>query len=337
MGLGKIVADGGYCWTYSPRYPKVGPPFGSVEQLLDQTQTLFWAVNMGEAEYDPTKEIEYLVQDSVVSVEKDGILQYLASTYSPISGRLTSGVPFNGPRALNFSPILVLGQFPLNEMLQDLLSICENACESAVEFEFALTLNPNRLSFLQVRKMVSPLGDQQIVESQLIGNNVLLSSDKVLGNGVIEDIEDIVFTKPDSFSLNHTMAMAPQLEKINGDLIKAGRAYLLIVLGRLGTTDPWLGIPIPWGKISGAKVVVEATQDNVKVELSQGSHYFHNILSLGVKYFLLPIRSKYQINWGWIKDQETVCETEYIRHVRLKKPLRVTVDGRNSRGVINFL
>ena len=131
------------------------------------------------------------------------------------------------------------------------------------------------------------------------------------------------------------MAIMPELARINNGLIDAGRPYLLIALGRLGTTDPWLGIPVKWGKISGARVVLEATQENVRVELSQGSHYFHNIINLGVKYFTLPLSSRHKIDWDWLSQQETVDETPFLRHVRLPRPLRVKVDGRSRRGVIS--
>ena len=109
---------------------------------------------------------------------------------------------------------------------------------------------------------------------------------------------------------------------------------MLIVLGRLGTTDPWLGIPINWGKISGAKAVVEATQTNVRVELSQGSHYFHNIISLGIKYFTLPITSQHRIDWEWLGRQPVIEETQFLRHLRLPDPVGIRVDGRSSRGII---
>jgi hypothetical protein len=117
-------------------------------------------------------------------------------------------------------------------------------------------------------------------------------------------------------------------------LLAACRPYLLIVFGRLGTTDPWLGLPTTWGQVCGAKVIVEATRENARIELSQGSHYFHNVINLGIKYFSLPFPSPYQIDWDWLNQQEIVEELTFVRHVQLPAPLQVKVDGRNSRGVI---
>jgi hypothetical protein len=306
-----------------------------VEELVAETQTEFWAVNMGEPpEYDPTRETEYLLLENLTVAERDGTLRLLASTYSQLSGRLSIGTGFEGPRALTFAPILILNELPLVELVSDLLEICQTELGTPVEIEFAMTFNPHRFSLLQVRTMVPPIGETHIEAQELEGANILVSSEHALGNGTMETIEDIVYTRPENFNLKHTLTLVPQLEKLNIKLLDESRPYLLIALGRLGTTDPWLGIPIDWGRISGAKAIVEATQENVRVELSQGSHYFHNIISLGVKYFSLPRASSHSIDWAWLDQQEIVEETPFLRHVRLREPLRLRVDGRSSRGII---
>jgi len=335
LGLGKTIVDGGINWPYSPAYPKVEPPFGSVEKLLKNTQSQFWAVNMGEPpEYDPVRETEYLLLEDITAAEEDNSLTYLVSTYSPLSGRLSIGTGFKGPRALTFAPLLVLNQLPFNDLIQDLLNICTQALGTPVEIEFAMNFNPHRFGFLQVRSMIVPTDDTRVSADELVGTGVLVGCDHVLGNGMVDDIVDVVYVKPDSFDLKHTLSIAPELELFNKKFLALGRSYLLIVLGRLGTTDPWLGIPIIWSRISAASVVVEATRENVRVELSQGSHYFHNIINLGIKYFTLPFTSRYKVDWDWLNRQEIVEETAFIRHIKTPRPLRIKVDGRNSRGVI---
>jgi len=173
-----------------------------------------------------------------------------------------------------------------------------------------------------------------VSENELTGPRVLVASQNVLGNGKIDNVQDIVYVKPESFELRHTLAIVPELRQINEKLLAANIPYLLVVMGRLGTTDPWLGIPIQWGQICGARAVVESAQEKARVELSQGSHYFHNIINLGVKYFLLPYGSPYKMDWEWLNRQTVVEETRFIRHVHLQEPLVIKVDGRRSRGVI---
>jgi hypothetical protein len=335
LGLGKIIVDGGISWSYSPSYPKVEPPFGSVEKLMKETQTEFWVVNMGDPpEYDPIRETEYLLLENITAAEKDGSLRYIASTFNPLSRRLSAGTGFKGPRALTFAPLLVLQELPFNDLMNTLLSVCQKVLDTPVEIEFAMTFNPHRFSFLQVRAMMVPESEVQVSEDELYGSNTLVASTNVLGNGEIDTVKDIVYVKPEAFELKHTWAVVPELQRMNSTLIDLQRPYLLIVLGRLGTTDPWLGIPVIWSQVSGAKVIVEATQENVRVELSQGSHYFHNILNLGVKYFTLPLKSQFKIDWEWLSEQNVVEETGFLRHVSLPHPLHVKVDGLNSRGVI---
>jgi hypothetical protein len=335
LGLGKTVVDGGISWAYSPAFPKAEPPFGSVSDMLKETQTDFWLVNMGEPpKYDPINEGEYITQENIVAAEEDGSLQYVASTYNALAGRLSIGTGFKGPRVLTFAPLLVLKMVPFSDLIKSLLSICEHSLGTPVEIEFAMTFNPHRFGFLQVRAMAIPTDVIHVSETELEGENVFVSSEGVLGNGAVENIKDVVYVKPESFDLKHTKSIVPDLESFNDKLLEADIPYLLIVFGRLGTTDPWLGIPVQWGQVCGAKVIVEATLENVRVELSQGAHYFHNMINLGIKYFSLPFNRQYKIDWEWLKEQKIIDETRFIRHIRLATPLKIRVDGRRSRGVI---
>ncbi len=335
LGLGKTIVDGGISWTYSPAYPKIEPPFGSVKELINGTQVEFWSVNMGnQVEYDPIKETEYLLKENIVTAEKDGSLRYLCSTYNPQSGSLTAGTGFKGPRALTFAPLLVIQELPLNHLILRLLAICEQALNTPVEIEFAMTFRPNQFGFLQVRSMVIPEDEVHVMKDELSGEDVFLASNIVFGNGVVKSIKDVLYIKPEEFELRHARLVVKELENFNNSMLELGLPYLLIVFGRLGTLDPWLGIPVRWAQISGAKVIVETTKENVKVELSQGSHFFHNIINLNIKYFCIPFNSPSQVDWNWLESQELVEEGRFVRHVRLQEPLRVRVDGRTSKGVI---
>jgi len=335
LGLGKTVVDGGISWPYSPAFPKAEPPFLSAPDMLVHTQTDFWVVNMGEPpKYDPISEGEYITLENITAAEEDSSLQYVASTYNALSSRLSIGTSFKGPRVLTFAPLLLLNLVPFNDLMKSILTICEQSLGTPVEIEFAMTFNPHRFGFLQVRAMAIPTEVVHVSEAEMEGEKVVISSDGVLGNGIVDNIKDVVYVKPECFELKNTKAIVPELEEFNDKLLGAGLPYLLIVFGRLGTTDPWLGIPVQWGQVCGAKVIVEATLENVRVELSQGAHYFHNMINLGVKYFSLPFNQQYKIDWKWLSTQEIIDETSFIRHVRLVAPLKIRVDGRRSRGII---
>lgn len=335
LGLGKTIVDGGRCWIYSPAYPEMPPPYNSNEELLNETQTDFWMINMGEPEdYDPINETEFIQTENLMTAEKDGTLVSLVSTYDPQSERMFIGTGSKGIRVLTFSPLLVMKEFSFNSLIMQMLSSCENSLNIPVEIEFAMTFDPPRFGFLQVRPMLVPEGDFDIPDLEMNGATTLAASESVLGNGLLEGVSDIVFVVPDRFDLKYSQRIAEEIAAHNQALLAEGRSYLLIVFGRLGTKDPWLGIPVTWGQICGASVIIEATQPNVRVELSQGSHYFHNIINLGVKHFSMPFSSTYSIDWNWLNQQPVESSMDFTCRVRLTNGLHVKVDGRRGRGTI---
>jgi hypothetical protein len=337
LGLGKTIVDGGRCWSYSPAHPGAPPPYASVGDLLEGSQTTFWAVNMGRPpEYDPIAETEYLFRGSLADAEENDTLRYVASTYDAGSDRLSPGTSTPGPRAVTFAPLLVLRQAPLNDVLKALIAACERALDCPVEIEFAVNLAGQRpeLGFLQVRPLVVSHERIEISDSDLEAPGLLLASRRAMGNGRIDSIQDVVYVKPDSFEARHTPAIRGEIEEMNRRLLEGERPYLLIGFGRWGSSDPWLGIPVSWGQVSGARVIVEATLPGMDVEPSQGSHFFHNISSLGVGYLMVPHRAELPIDWAWLDERPALAETDHVRHVRLSQPLLVEIDGRTGRGAV---
>jgi hypothetical protein len=341
LGLGKTIMDGEVGWSYSPARPLSPPPFASAHDRLEGTQVRFWAVRMGPPRVpDPISETEYLVKSDISAAEEDGSLTFIASTLDAESHRLSPGTTATGPRVIDFAPLLVLEEYPLNEAVKTVMALCEQQMDSAVEIEFAVTfprpheLGPARLALLQCRPMVVSHEEVDITGEELMKPNLLVASNHVMGNGTIDEIRDVIYCKPQSFEARYTRVMANQLEKMNRSLLEQGRPYLLIGFGRWGSSDPWLGIPVKWGQIAGAKVIIEATLPNMIIEPSQGSHFFHNITSFLVSYFYHFHGARPRINWRWLNTQTVEAETEFIRHVRLEHPLLVKVDGRCGRGGI---
>lgn len=341
LGLGKTIVDGGVCWSYSPAHPKAPPPFGSVSQMLGETQARFWAVNMGKPPaYDPIAETEYLMEADLREAEDDGTLRYLASTYDGGSDRLVPGIGRQGPRVLDFALLLQYRELPLNDLITSIVDLSEETLGTDVEIEFAMTLpmGPGtrpRFGFLQVRPMVAPGEEINIEMEELSGPGVLVASDRAMGNGEVNTIRDVVYTKPGAFESRHTRAIALEIEALNRQLVNISRPYLLVGFGRWGSSDPWLGIPVTWSQVSGARAIVEASLEKMNVEPSQGSHFFHNLSSFQVSYFTVRHGRAVGIDWEWLGQQEAAAETEFVRHIRLADPLELRVDGRSGRGVIS--
>jgi hypothetical protein len=338
LGLGRQIVDGGLSWCYSPVYPAAPPPFNSVADRLRNTQTSFWAVNMGTPPPpDPMRETEYLLEADLALAAADGVLDHLVSTYDPRSDRLRMGCTPGGPHVLDFAPILVGETLPLNGLLRRLFPLAERTAGCPVEIEFALDADPagdgHRLCLLQMRPMVIPRGDTFVSPVDLSADPVVVAADRALGNGRRADLADIVYLKPGSFDAGRTRAIATEVESINHGLVREGRPYVLIGFGRWGSSDPWLGVPVEWGQISGAKVIVETSTHDLNPDPSQGAHFFHNLISFGVFYLTASARGG-SIDWDWLAAQSAVQETAHVRHVRLTAPLTVRVDGLAGLGVL---
>jgi hypothetical protein len=340
LGLGKTIVDGGRCWVYAPSRPQAAPPYGSVRELVDSSQAEFWAVNMaGPPAFDPVAETEYLVHGSLADAEYDGALRFVASTYDPAADRITAGIGRSGPRVVDFAPILKHKDVALNPVVRRLLDRCRAVYDAPVEIEFAVTIEPGsaptaRLGFLQVRPMVVSHDVVEVSEEEWTRDTVVVASTRALGNGVEEGVTDIVYVKPDAFEARHTPRIAGDIAAINEALVHEGRPYVLIGFGRWGSSDPWLGIPVGWGSIAGARVMVEATLPAMDVEASQGAHFFHNIAAFEVRYLTVHHDEQPGVDWAWLDRQEPVGETDLVRHVRTAQPVTVKVDGRSGRGAL---
>jgi len=338
LGLGKTIVDGGLSWTFSPARPKAPPPFTSIGQLLETTQRDFWCINLAPpAAEDPTAEAEHLVRAGLGAAEEDGNLTLVASTYDPRSDRLAPGTGRDGPRVLNFAPLLAERGLPLNAVVRELLRICEAAAGAPVELEFALKRDGRgrpSLGFLQVRPMFVSHDLVEIADEEVARPDLLLVSTRAMGNGRVQGLRDVVFVKPDTFEARHTRVIAGEIDALNRRLVEQGRAYVLVGFGRWGSSDSWLGIPVDWGQVSGAKVIVEATLPTMNVEPSQGAHFFHNILGNGVAYLSVHHAAVPGVDWEWLKAQPVVEETQFLRHAQLPAPLEIRVDGRSGRGGI---
>ena len=341
LGLGKTIVDGGAAWTYSPEHPASPPPFRSLSEQVAAAQGTFWAVNMGAITlFDPVAETEFLVNADLTAAEMDGTMSWLASTYDGENDRLVPGVGRDGPRVLDFSPLLSLDVCPFNELVRAVLSACEAAAQGPVEIEFAATFpqrkypGPSRLGFLQVRPMRVGLEPVDITPMELSDPRALVVSDRALGEGIDRTIQDIVFVKPDAFETKQTHLIAEEVGRIAGPLFQSKTPYLLIGFGRWGSTDPWLGIPVTWDQIAGARAIVEGSLESLEAAPSQGAHFFQNMTAFGVMYFCLNREATMRMDWAWLGQQTAVLDGAHVRHVKLERPLIMKADGRSGRGGI---
>jgi hypothetical protein len=266
--------------------------------------------------------------------EMDRQLHPIGSVYSPENDAIYDGLSRSGVRLVTFAGVTKHEQFPLSGIINFFLGVAEEGFSGPVEIEFAVTIDhlskSKRFSFLQARPLVwEPIDIEIDIESQV--GKVLCRSNSALGNGLIEDIRDVLYIHPQDFLRGQTEDIVDSLEQLNGKLISSGNPYLLVGPGRWGSTDKWLGIPVRWAQISGASTIIECEMADYPVEASQGTHFFQNIVSFGVGYLT---SNSDDIKWDILDKQELKGEYGPIRHVRFSKPLHVMLDGQASKAAV---
>ncbi|MCD4656790.1 MAG: hypothetical protein K8S87_04535 [Planctomycetes bacterium] len=343
LGLGKTIVDGGISWSYCPKYPRSPAPFNNIKDLLKYTQRDFWCINMGTPPSpDPLKETEYLVSGDLIDAEQDETLKHIVSSLEPNSQRFYPSLHGESARLLDFAPILQLDKPPLNEAIASILEKTKTAYNTDIEIEFAINIDsenglPARIGFLQARPMLITLGETSIESSELDSENVIVATDNALGDGIVDEIGDFVYVKPENYDSKNNRKIAKEIAEINDMLLSEERQCILIGFGRWASSDEWYGIPVDWSQICTARVIVEANLANMNPEFSQGSHFFHNMLSFKVLYFSVNQKFRGKICWEWLSSQTTIHETQYVKHVRAKQAIQVVVDSRNKLGVIKYV
>jgi hypothetical protein len=304
-------------------------------------QQEFFALDLnGKLDHHPESTKDPLVKRyDLLESESDGTLYTVGSTYSSEDEAVYDGISRSGVRVVTFAPILKHKMFPLPEILNMLLGLGTWGMGSPVEIEFAVNLSvlpdkPKEFAMLQMRPLViSRELDELKVDFKPA--ELICQSSQVLGNGATDGIYDLVMVDNDKFDRGKSKAVAMEIAKLNSKLLNEKKPYVLIGIGRWGSLDPWLGIPVTWDQISGAAAIVESGFKDFEVEPSQGSHFFQNITSFRVGYFTVDAAHKIGfIDWDWLLAQPAIQELEFAKHLQFKNPLSVRINGHKNIGII---
>ena len=340
LGLGKYIVDGGQTLRICPHHPGKVLQMSDTEMALRETQTRFYALdlkNMGEN--FSVDDAFNLLKLSVREADKDGALQYLASTYNPTDQVIYPGVYPEGRKIISFVGVLEHDVVPLPHLLREVLRLGQEAMRRPVEIEFAVEIDATTRScvfyLLQIRPMVDVKSDVHINLSEIRPETILLQSNNALGHGQMDDITDVVYVKTDGYNAGNNPLIAEEISRINAKFLDRGEHYVLVGPGRWGSSDSWLGIPVKWPNISAARIIVEAGLTNYRVDPSQGTHFFQNLTSFGVGYFTInDFNGDGVYNRAVLDALPAVEETAHVRHVRFPHALSIKVDGKKKLGYV---
>ena len=340
LGLGRTIAEGEKSLRFSPKYPGIIPQYFSVRSTIDNSQNQFYALDLNKG----MKLLKHGLEENTSLfdlniAEKDGELDWSASVVSNEDNVVRDSLRFDGTRVITFPSLLKWKTLPITDLLLDLLKLGESSLGCPVEIEFAINMHDTEetltdFCLLQIKPMVVGGLDRIQDFDSIQKKNILCKSSVALGNGLIENINNLIIVDPKNFDPSKTKLIAKQIEKINNELSDLEQ-YVLIGPGRWGSADPWLGIPVEWDQISKAKVIVEYGMDSFPVDPSFGSHFFQNVTSMRIGYFTINHKKRSdKIDMDWINTQQVKKKSKYIKWIKLDKPITVTIDGQTGEGNI---
>lgn len=342
LGLGKYIVDGGLTLRVCPYHPDKVLQTSEMEIALRETQTRFYALDLKNMGQNFSLDDGFnLLKLPVKEAEADGSLNYIASTYDPYDMVIRDGIYPGGRKVITFANILQHDVFPLPRILQLVQKYGQGEMRRPVEIEFAVNFNAKEKNgtfyLLQIRPMVDMKADLAEDLNLIPSEQILLRSENALGQGVMDDIQDVIYVKTDGYSASNNQLIAYDIEKLNRRFLDEGKHYVLVGPGRWGSSDTWLGIPVKWPNISAARVIVEAGLTNYRVDPSQGTHFFQNLTSFGVGYFTINAYINDGIyNQELLNSMPAVEETKFLRWVHFDKPLTVKMNGKKKVGVVQL-
>ena len=338
-GLGKAVVDGEQVLRFSPAYPKHVLQTSTPDLAMRDTQKVMYALNLQPEKFKTSvDDAVNLDRIDIYDCTRFNSFNRVVSTYDYENQRMVDSPMANGPKAVTFSHILRYGTFPLAEIVQELLDICSREMQGGVEIEYAAELSTGVFNALQVRPISSDSLKADVDWRKLDCSGAIVTSESALGTGWINGLEDVIYLKADAFDKMKTEEMAAELRTLNAQLRTEGRQYVLIGYGRWGSSIPTLGVPVVWSDISEAKALVECSLPDFRVDPSQGTHFFQNLTSFNAGYVNVDPYSRRgdSLDLKALDAQPAVFETQWLRHVRLSKPLQVCIDGKEGRALIKL-
>jgi hypothetical protein len=341
LGLGKYIVDGGMTLRFSPKYPKKILQLSTPEMALKETQRTFYALDLNAEKFHACLDDgANLLQFRIAQAEKDKSIRHIASTYDYDNRVLRDGINYEGKKLITFANILQHNIFPLAEILDLTMKVGQSEMNKPVEIEFAVNLSRNKneshiFNLLQIRPIVDKKENMRVDLENADLEKALIYSESALGNGIIENIHDVLYVKPSTFDPSKSREIAEEIGRLNGQFLTDNKNFVLVGPGRWGSADPWLGIPVKWPQISAARVIVESGLENYQVDPSQGTHFFQNLTSFRVGYFTVNPHIKQGIyNVESLNERPALYESEFVRHVRFDHPLDIRIDGKKNVGMV---
>jgi len=338
LGLGTYLVSGGTAFRFCPRYPKLD--IGPLEYISENTQRYFHVLSLRDKDPNLLKgEMASLFELPIDAAESDRYFSMFASTWDSLDQRFVPGVSTDGHRIIDLANILKHEAYPFAKAIDIALDIGKRSMGTPVEIEYALNFDDDKqeptLYLLQLKPLIHLEDQIEIDLSSIQKDACFLLSRNCMGNGRDLSIHNIVWVDPRKFQRNETLEIAAEIEELDVLARKENFDYLLIGPGRWGTRDRWLGVPVSFDQISHAKVIVEMDLPGFVVDSSLGSHFFHNLTTMRIKYMKINQGSADDhIDLEWLYSLKPRVGTRHCVLTELNTSLDMRFDGRSGKGAI---
>lgn len=330
FGLGTRAVGRHYARVVSLSHPHLRPEGHVVRDIQRYSQEVFDALNVRSDRLDS------LHIESVASLDPD--LHQLCSV-ARSGDYLVDGLVLPEPgdqRVLTFERFLRPGApLAIVDLLRTLLHNLESACGLPVDIEFAVTLppegtpSPPRFYLLQLRPLGVRAPHRAISWPEVPAQRLLLSSSLSMGNGMLRNLRHVVYVSPERYLDEPVSATVSAIAEVNRTAGAAG--YVLVGPGRWGTRNEQLGVPVLYGHISNASVLVELSVANFTPELSYGTHFFGDLFAEDVAYLPVFPEKRDVLQRAWFETAPGRDMGGGVRWIEVPAGITVAIDGNSSR------
>ena len=288
FGLGTMSTKRGYARTYSLTNPFLRPEGSNAYKVMKHSQEHFNAISRetGELTNVDIKEVwrdsfrwhpDFSTYASLYLYdENQGYFSSLdrASIFSPAEGKVC--MPFEAFPKVHKKFFTTMSK---------LMPLLQEKMGTYVDIEFSYEPLEDRIELLQSRPLWIKSIDNPMECPDFAACDTILRADRMVTDGSKEHISYLVMVDPKIYSATaEFQAIARALGEMNRRL--APEKYILVAPGRVGSSNPELGVPVRYDEITSTACIVEVgiPKTGHMPELSYGTHFFSDLETDDVLY-----------------------------------------------------
>ena len=278
----------------------------SLDEIVRYSPKKIDVINLEKNIFE-TVEIQQLLKDC--GDEYPNIKQ-LVSVITQDQAQIPTGLgPDFEKDKLTFTFDGLFSNSPFLNLLRGVLNELEDKLNHPIDIEFAC--DGDDFYLLQCRSQ--SYGVENIpadIPTDIPGERVIFTADRYISNGMIPNINHIVYVDPEQYSQLPTrqdmLDVGRAVSMLNKILSK--RKFILMGPGRWGSRgDIKLGVSVTYSDINNTAALIEVAQKrgDYTPDLSFGTHFFQDLVESSIRY--IPI---YPDDYGIIFNSEYLLESK---------------------------